>query len=49
VNVAVRRDAALFVERKGEPAEVFGGPLLSIENWVPQTNVQGVELTRASG
>jgi serine/threonine-protein kinase len=49
VNVAVRRDAALFVERKGEPAEVFGGPLLSIENWVPQTNVQGVELTCASG
>jgi len=45
VNVAVRRDRAFIVTRDGE-SEVTGGPLLSLESWVPQSNTDDVEFTR---
>jgi serine/threonine-protein kinase len=41
VNVAVRRDGAFIATRDGE-SEVTGGPLLSLESWVPQTNIGDV-------
>jgi serine/threonine protein kinase len=48
VNIAVRPDRALFVTGEGGSTEVTGGPLLDIETWVPQTNIEGVEFTRVS-
>jgi len=47
VNVAVRRDRALFAASEGDAwAEVTGGPMLTIESWVPETNVDTVEFTQ---
>jgi serine/threonine-protein kinase len=47
VNVVVRRDRAFFASRDGE-TEVTGGPLLSLESWVPQGNIDGLSVTESS-
>jgi serine/threonine-protein kinase len=48
VNVAVRRDRVILTANDGEPIAVTGGPLLSLESWVPESNVDGVQFTEAA-
>jgi serine/threonine protein kinase len=47
VNVVVRRDRIIMTTRDGA-SEVTGGPLLSLESWVPQTNIDGVVFTSSN-
>src|SRR6266540_601404 len=49
VNVAIRLDDAVIRTGADGEVDVTGGPLLSIEQWVPQQNMAEVAISRRPG
>jgi serine/threonine-protein kinase len=46
VNVSVRIDGVIIRERASGEVEVAGGPLLSFDQWVPESNTTEVDVSR---
>jgi hypothetical protein len=48
INVSVRIDGAIIRERASGEVEITGGPLLSFDQWVPESNTTEVDVSRGT-
>jgi serine/threonine-protein kinase len=48
INVSLRIDGAVIRERASGEAEVTGGPLLSFEQWAPESNTTEVDVSHGT-